>query len=92
MGKWASNAKPIEPTAETNLPRTQLRSARVQRYKRSRLLSRLPLTSQLPHLRDLRDHKRKMAPHADSDKAGLAPNEPGLNEPSAAIQVGKIPK
>jgi hypothetical protein len=39
-----------------------------------------------------KDHKRKMAPHADSDKAGLAPNEPGLNEPSAAIQVGKIPK
>lgn len=34
----------------------------------------------------------KMAPHADSEKAGTAPNEPGLDEPSAALQVGKFPK
>ncbi|KAI5204580.1 arad-like aldolase/epimerase [Aureobasidium subglaciale] len=33
-----------------------------------------------------------MAPHADSEKAGIAPNEPGLDEPSAALQVGKFPK
>ncbi|THX58896.1 arad-like aldolase/epimerase [Aureobasidium pullulans] len=33
-----------------------------------------------------------MAPHADSEKAGTAPNEPGLDEPSAALQVGKFPK
>lgn len=34
-----------------------------------------------------------MAPHADSDKPDVvAPNEPGLDEPSAALQVGKFPK
>jgi hypothetical protein len=34
-----------------------------------------------------------MAPHADSEKPGIvAPLEPGLDEPSAALQVGKFPK
>jgi hypothetical protein len=37
--------------------------------------------------------KQKMAPHADSDKPDVvAPNEPGLDDPSAALQVGKFPK
>lgn len=34
-----------------------------------------------------------MAPHADSGKPDVvAPNEPGLDEPSAAIKADKFPK
>lgn len=34
-----------------------------------------------------------MAPHADSDKPDrVAPNEPGLDEPSAAIKAHQFPK
>jgi hypothetical protein len=34
-----------------------------------------------------------MAPHADSEKPDVvAPLEPGLDEPSAAIQAHKFPK
>lgn len=71
-----------------NLPRTQLVSAEdTKEHQRFACL-----LSFLPHTSIHTDIKDKMAPHADSDKAGLAPNEPGLDEPSAAIQAGKFPK